>query len=1274
MKKDILQYSAHLKPIILPALQCKNTNNAAQNQLQSPASDNVLQKSSVLLQSHQNFIAQQTHLQQYFLHCQLNLWQKMTQIVSGDATNNFTRLEMRQDDWQITSQQEQVPVLPGPKFSRTDLELLASGTISNCFGDWFKPLDQYRRLIRMPEPPLLLADRVTGIDAAPGSMQTGTIWTETDVTADAWYLHHGRMPAGIMIEAGQADLLLISWLGFDFHNCGERVYRLLGCELSYHGELPKPGDTLCYDIHIDGHAKHGSIHLFFFHYDCRVNGELRLKVRNGQAGFFTDEELANSGGVLWDAASEKIDTELPLELPTIRAQQTSFDKTQLIAFSQGDVYACFGANFVMAAAHTRTPHVSAGNMLLLDAITDFAPQGGVWRRGYLRAVQNISPDAWFFKGHFKNDPCMPGTLMFEAGLQAAAFYLTALGFTLDKDGWRFEPVFEQTYQMRCRGQVTPTAKQVVYEIYVNSIIAAPSPTLTADLVASVDGLKAFHTKVSIRLVPDWPLTAVDLANFAAAPQNTVATYNAFKFDYASLLACALGKPSHAFGEIYKVFDNHRRVARLPAPPYHFMTRILQINGEMGVLKSGSEVVVEYDIPPDAWYFQAGIQPNMPFCVLLEAALQPCGWLASYMGSTLVGQEDLVFRNLDGNGRIKGLVLPHAGTLRTQVKCTSISQTAGMIIESFHVECFIANNLIYKTDTVFGFFPQAAFENQVGLPVPEYEKNLLHADSDFYLDLSNADTRFYNMVPGLPDRMLLMIDRITGFWPAGGLHELGQIRAEKSVDPTEWFFKAHFFQDPVQPGSLGIEAMLQTLQVYMLQEGMHKEIKRPYFQPVALESATIWKYRGQVLPVNKIITILASITEKQQDDNKALVVADVSLWVDGKRIYEAKNLSLAIASAALSVPNIIQQEYIVDPEEHGWLNDHCPTYLIPAMSMMSVVDCIAASAQKYFPDQVLISMENIQIFDWIIIKNPVKFLHEINIVNAQQAQITLKAGQKKLAKATINFAESYPVAPCNHDILTNTKNVSDPYNNLFHGEIFKFMHSLKINETGSSSLLNADYAHASFGFFNHLLFDALTHGIPHDNLQQWSAEISDEYVAYPALILNLKFYQKPHYSGNLHCETRFAGFHISKKFPVFKISLISSEKIIAELTLVEALFPKGRLGNMPASKRRAFLQDKKYIEDMVLSSYEKGVTRLAAKTVAESDWLPGSIAMLYAVEGDLMQMTQAIAVKEHFTRLLKIHPSEVLLCEDGVVASKRHNTQKFSYKLTLREDEVIIENA
>ncbi len=91
---------------------------------------------------------------------------------------------------------------------------------------------------------MLLADRVTGIDAVPGELKTGTVWTETDITHDAWYLHQGHIPPGVMIESGQADLFLISYMGIDFKNKGDRAYRLLGCEVTYMDELARPGDTL----------------------------------------------------------------------------------------------------------------------------------------------------------------------------------------------------------------------------------------------------------------------------------------------------------------------------------------------------------------------------------------------------------------------------------------------------------------------------------------------------------------------------------------------------------------------------------------------------------------------------------------------------------------------------------------------------------------------------------------------------------------------------------------------------------------------------------------------------------------------------------------------------------------------------------------------------------------------------------------------------------------------------------------------------------------------
>ncbi len=242
---------------------------------------------------------------------------------------------------------------------------------------------------------------------------------------DAWYLHDGRMPAGIMIESGQADLMLICYLGVDCLNRGERVYRLLGCELTFHGDLPRPGDTLTYDIHVDGHATHGDVRLFFFHYDCHAGDRPQLTVRQGQAGFFTDAELANSDGCLWRPEDQEIVAEPRLDPPLCETGR-SFTAAQVRAFAEGRP----GTASAPASSAARDPHPHAADPGRADAAsstrsTSFDPRGGPWGRGYLRATTPISPDDWFFDGHFKNDPCMPGTLMFEGCLQAMAFYLTA---------------------------------------------------------------------------------------------------------------------------------------------------------------------------------------------------------------------------------------------------------------------------------------------------------------------------------------------------------------------------------------------------------------------------------------------------------------------------------------------------------------------------------------------------------------------------------------------------------------------------------------------------------------------------------------------------------------------------------------------------------------------------------------------------------------------------------------------------------------------------------
>lgn len=789
----------------------------------------------------------------------------------------------------------------GPSFDREQLLIHGNGRISDLFGPRFQTQDQYLRQVRMPRPPLLLADRVLGIAGEPGSMGLGRVWTETDVGSQDWYLHQQTMSAGVLIEAGQADLMLISWLGVDAHNRGERVYRLLGCELTYHGDLPRRGDTLRFDIAIDGHAAQGDVRLMFFHYDCHNGARQQLSVRRGQAGFFTNAELSESLGCLWTPEQQALVSPVQLDPPTVICQQQTLDRAQLEAFAAGDAARCFGPGFELARTHTRSPGIPQGDLLLLDRVTDLQLDGGPWQRGYLRAEFDIHPQQWFFDGHFKNDPCLPGTLMFDGCLQAMALYLASLGYTLKRDGWRFQPVPELPYQLQCRGQVTPTSRLLVTEVFVEERSAGPIPTVYADLLCTVDGLKAFHARrVALQLVPDWPLDGASPAPVEIGIHSTrpVASVAGFRFDYASLLACALGRPSAAFGPIYRRFDGPMRVARLPSPPYHFISRIAEVHGPIGVMQSGARVLAEYDLPESVWYLDQNGCRRMPFAVLLEAALQPCGWLSSYVGSALTVDNEVGFRNLDGEGCVLAELSGGDGILRTEVELLAVSATAGMIIETFAVQCWLGDREIYRLRTVFGFFPPAALAAQAGLPITPAHRELLQRPANVAIDLRLEPALFFaNATLRLPGPMLRMIDRIEGIWPEAGSAGLGQLRAVKDVNIDEWFFKAHFFQDPVQPGSLGLEAMLQSLQCFLLQQGAAVGLPEPRFETMALGQTHQWKYRGQVLPQHRQIHTTLELTERGRDARGVYAIAIASLWVDGQRIYEASGLGVRIVPSS-----------------------------------------------------------------------------------------------------------------------------------------------------------------------------------------------------------------------------------------------------------------------------------------------------------------------------------------------------------------------------------------
>ncbi|NGO75981.1 3-hydroxyacyl-[acyl-carrier-protein] dehydratase FabA, partial [Streptomyces sp. YC504] len=1162
-----------------------------------------------------------------------------------------------------------------PLFDRGQLEQLASGRISDLFGPLFAPQDGYARQTRMPEPPMLLTDRVTAIDAEPGSLGTGTIRTETDVRPDAWYLDPaGRMPAGIMIESGQADLLLISWLGIDLINRGERVYRLLGCEVTYHGSPPAPGETLHYEITIDGHAEQDGIRLFFFHYTCRdASGALRLSMRDGQAGFFTDAELADSRGVLWSPA-ELPRPSGPAEEPPLRCSREAFGPDLVRAFAAGRPAECFGPGWETTRSQVRPPRIPDDRMRLLHEVTDFDPAGGPHGRGYLRAELPLRPDSWFFSGHFKNDPCMPGTLMFEGCLQAMAFHLAALGHTADRDGWRFEPAPGQGIPMRCRGQATPDSRLLVYEVYVTEVTGGPEPALTADLLCTVDGVKAFHAQgVSLRLVPDWPLShwralgpleqqrtgelvpVSTLGGLAGHADNgPVAEADGFRFGYASLLACAWGRPTEAFGPTYAPLDGPRRMPRLPGPPYHFMSRITTVEGPIGAMRPGSRVTAEYDVPDEVWFRAENGNPTMPFCVLLEVALQPCGWLASYTRRLPEPVGDLLFRNLDGTGTVTGEVPTGTQVLRTEVELLDVSQTGDMIIESFAVRCHADGREVFNCTTVFGFFPPEAFQDQVGLSPTDEERSRLALPCDRTADLTAGPARYCAGELRLPGPMLLMIDRVTGYWPDSGAAGLGRLRAEKTVDPGEWFFRAHFFQDPVQPGSLGLEAMCQLLQFHLIEQNIGADVPRPRFEPLLTGREFTWKYRGQVVPADALVTVEMEITEAGTDERGPYAIAEAWLWVDGRRIYHARELGMRVVSG----PDDGTADRL-DPALDRWLDDHRPNHTVPCLPMMSVMDRLAGAVARRTGRRIT-GVRDLSLKSWVTVPGPLILDTGISPTeDPDRWTATLRAhddlpdtGVRQNrsttddARATVLLGTP-PQPPSPFPPLADAEAVTDIYTPSWtmHGPAFHYLTELRIGSNGSSAVLDPAAGSVPHGLLGQGPLDALTHTIPNADYRRWSPDVEPGMVAYPHRLDRVDFFDPLPRSGLLQVESRFAGFEDTEcRRPVVDIQVSCDGRMLLAMRLIELLYPVGPfLKAVPPEHRNTFYRDRlpaphaRGISDAVGDA-----TTLSARTVSVCDWIPGTLAHIYRLPEGVRgrQRLVRIAVADHVARLTGTHPSQV----------------------------------
>ena len=155
--------------------------------------------------------------------------------------------------------------------------------------------------------------------------------------------------------------------------------------------------------------------------------------------------------------------------------QQQFSHEELLSCARGELFGPGNAQLPLPP------------MLMFDRIMSITREGGAYGRGEIVAEYDLSPDLWFFRCHFVNDPVMPGCLGTDALWQLVGFYL----------GWYGGKGHGRALgsgSIRFTGQITPDCQIVSYRVSIKRIITGKFYMGIADGIVAVDGREIYTGK------------------------------------------------------------------------------------------------------------------------------------------------------------------------------------------------------------------------------------------------------------------------------------------------------------------------------------------------------------------------------------------------------------------------------------------------------------------------------------------------------------------------------------------------------------------------------------------------------------------------------------------------------------------------------------------------------------------------------------------------------------------------------------------------------------
>ena len=366
------------------------------------------------------------------------------------------------------------------------------------------------------------------------------------------------------------------------------------------------------------------------------------------------------------------------------------------------------------------------------------------------------------------------------------------------------------------------------------------------------------------------------------------------------------------GEKYKEVDKYPVRARMPLPPFLFVSRIMSIDAEFGVFRPSS-IVTEFDLDEDN-VFRCSDRIISP--LVASEASHVAIFLLGYMGLDAISQGTLSYRAIDSSMTAYSERPFQVGdTLRTVLKINRFVKNGSTTLLFFTFESYNADELIFITEATGGFFTKADLASNKGIISPKkqlrmnvepkefphlsattktsYTKEEMEAfyRADYETCFGEKPQPTHKEMYYLPHD-IKMVDKVTDIDYNGGVYGRGLICGEKQITPDMWPFKAHFKNDPVFPAIIVSDGVTQLGMFLFAHAGLLKKFPNPYFTSV-VGNCVKSRFRGQTRHGYSTMRYEVSIKDLVEYEDHIDLFYDAKIFNDEVQIMQIDSYALRI---------------------------------------------------------------------------------------------------------------------------------------------------------------------------------------------------------------------------------------------------------------------------------------------------------------------------------------------------------------------------------------------